>query len=77
MTWDSPEQMNGVFRGYKVYFNDQYVLTNYTNLTMSGLDGQTIYKFYVKALTIEDSKPSNFVSLETLTGGKNLNRTNM
>lgn len=62
--------MNGVFKSYKVYFNDQYNLTNSTNITLSGLEGKTNYTLYIKASTIEDSEPSNVLQIETLIGSK-------
>lgn len=70
LKWTRPEEMNGVFQGYKVYFNDTYISTNFTNMTLSGLEGQTVYKLSVKASTIEDSDPSNVINIETLTGSE-------
>lgn len=77
MEWSKPEEMNGEFKFYKVFFNDKkgfnnsdYKSTTATNITLMNLDGNTNYLLYVVAHTVEDSEPSNVVSIKTLIGSK-------
>ncbi|KAL5288968.1 DOME.2 family protein [Megaselia abdita] len=68
LKWTRPEEMNGVFKTYKVYYNNNNILTNSTNITLTDLEGQTEYNLKVVASTIEDSEPTNNITIHTEIG---------
>jgi len=77
VTWDPPNITNGILRYYTVVYGSsddmEMMEVNSSNVTVlvSGLDPFTNYTFYVLAVTIAPSQPSDNVTVVTDEAGRN------
>jgi len=78
ITWDPPSITNGILRYYIVVYGNsddmEMMEVNSGNVTVlvSGLDPFTNYTFYVLAVTVAPSEPSDNVTVVTSEAGKSL-----
>ena len=76
VTWDPPNITNGILRYYTVVYGSsddmEMMEVNSSNVTVlvSGLDPFTNYTFYVLAVTVAPSEPSDNVTVLTDQGGR-------
>ena len=76
VTWDPPSITNGILRYYTVVYGSsddmEMMEVNSSDVTVlvSGLDPFTNYTFYVLAVTITPSEPSDSVTVITDEGGE-------
>ena len=76
VTWDPPSITNGILRYYTVVYGSsddmEMMKVNSSDVTMlvSGLDPFTNYAFYVLAVTVTPSEPSDGVTVLTDEGGE-------
>ena len=76
VTWDPPSITNGILRYYTVVYGSsddmEMMGVNSSDVTVlvSGLDPFTNYAFYVLAVTITPSEPSDNVTVLTDEGGE-------
>ena len=76
VTWDPPSITNGILRYYTVVYGSsddmEMMEVNSSNGTVlvSGLDPFTNYTFYVLAVTVAPSEPSDNITVLTNEGGK-------
>ena len=76
VTWDPPSITNGILRYYTVVYgssNDMEMMeVNSSDVTVlvSGLDPFTNYTFYVLAVTVTPSEPSDSVTVLTDEAGE-------
>ena len=75
VTWDPPSITNGILRYYTVVYGSsddmEMMEVNSSDVTVlvSGLDPFTNYTFYVLAITVAPSEPSDSVTVRTDEGG--------
>ena len=76
VTWDPPIITNGILRYYTVEYGSsddmEMMEVNSSDVTVvvSGLDPFTNYTFYVSAVTVTPSEPSDNVTVLTDEAGK-------
>ena len=76
VTWDPPSITNGIIRYYTIVYGSdddmEMMEVNSSDVTVlvSGLDPFTNYTFYVIAVTIAPSEPSDNVTIRTNEAGK-------
>ena len=75
VTWDPPSITNGILRYYTVVYGSsddmEMMEVNSSDVTVlvSGLDPFTNYTFYVLAVTVAQSEPSNNLTVLTSESG--------
>jgi len=76
VTWDPPSITNGILRYYTIVYRSsddiEIMEVNSSDVTVlvSGLDPFTNYTFYVLAVTVAPSEPSDNVTVFTAERGK-------
>ncbi|XP_075157421.1 cytokine receptor-like [Haematobia irritans] len=74
--WKTPQEFNGVLSHYTIYWrkdrHKRYEMAetdvNQTSYILTGLSSYSTYEAYVTAHTVEESKPSEIVTISTLIG---------